>query len=92
MTNPLTRALMEMSEEQVASLYKTTFSSPDAQLCLQDIKNRAYREAPIATDKETGFLINSDNLYFRAGMQSLCFSIESQIDYQPPTKEEFTND
>jgi hypothetical protein len=81
-----------MSEEQIASLYKTIFSTPDGKLCLQDIKDRAYRNAPIAIDALTKTLVEPNQLYLNAGMQLLCLHIEGQIEYQPTVKEEFPND
>lgn len=89
MPNPLTERISRMSDLEVAQLYKTVFSTPDGQLCLQDIKNRSYRDAPVAIDTVTKTLVGHEQLYLNAGMQLLCLHIEGQIEYQlDPQKEQ----
>lgn len=92
MQNQLAETLAHMNEEQIASLYKTVFSTPDGKLCLQDIKDRSYRNAPVAIDGLTKMLVEPNQLYLNAGMQLLCLHIEGQIKYQPTIKQEFSND
>lgn len=92
MSNPYLEKLMMMSEEEIASIYKTVFSSPEGKLCLQDIRNRSYRDAPVALDTDTKTIVGERQIYLNAGMQLLCLHIEGQIEYKPEQKKEFQHD
>ncbi len=77
----LTDKLMELDEETVANLYKQTFSSVEAQLVLEDLKNRSFVKTALPYGQEGD----------RAeGMRQVVLHVESQLNYKPedPTKEE----
>lgn len=76
----LTDKLIKLDEEQLANLYKRVFDSADAQLVLEDLKNRCFYKTSTAHD-------NSHQTYLHEGMRLAILHIETQINYKPQPKE-----
>ena len=70
-----------MNEDQVSNLYKETFSKAEAQLVLEDLKNRCFI-------KTTPFTGTDSWTNFNSGMQAVVLHIEQQIKYKPETNSE----
>lgn len=72
----LTEKLEKLTEEELANLYKKTFISVEAQLVIEDLKNRCFV-------KTTPFAVKDSVTNFNTGMQSVVLHIESQLKYKP---------
>ena len=75
----LTDKLMELKEEEIINLYKRVFDSEDAQLMLEDLKNRCYVNVTSFTGDRQGD--------FNEGMRSVILHIQTQLDYKPQESE-----
>lgn len=92
MSNPQSEALAKMSDEQISSIYKTVFSTPDGKLVLQDIMERSYREGSPAIENDGSLVKDANRLFLNAGMELVCIHIESRLNYKPETQKEFSHD
>lgn len=76
MPNPLQDRLNTLDEDQVAQLYKNVFDSEEAELVLEDLKNRCFA-------KVTSFNGDAIQTCFNEGMRSVLLHIENQINLEP---------
>ena len=80
MPNPLQDKLNTLDEEAVAKLYKTVFDSEEAQLILEDLRNRCFV-------KTTTAIGDPYYTHFYEGMRAAFLHIQTQINYDPEEKE-----
>jgi len=83
----LTDKLFDLTEEDLANVYKRIFDTADGQLMLEDLKNRCYVKSSSA---QYGDIIipHPFSNYFNEGMRSVVLHILSQINYKPKTEGE----
>lgn len=74
--NPQSNKLAELTEEQIAGLYKRVFETTEGQLVLEDLRFRSFVYVPtFEGDAQKGI--------FNEGKRSTVLHIESQIAYVP---------
>jgi hypothetical protein len=71
----LNRKLLEIGDgEGLAALYRRVFNTPEGELVLQDLKNRAFYYLPTV-----GASFIDGEIYFNEGKRSVILSIESRL-------------
>lgn len=72
--NEVRKKLMELTESEIAALYKTVFGTPEGALVLEDLKDRFFWYAPVPL---------GENGQRAIGMIDVIRTIERNKEYTP---------
>jgi hypothetical protein len=82
------KKVLTMSSDELSQAYKTVFGSPDANIVLEDLKNRCYVKVSSAWPNTDAPVNDALTTYINEGMRALYLYIENQINYEPEQKKE----
>lgn len=83
----LTKKLFELSEEDLANLYKEVFGAESGRLVLEDLRNRCF----VKTSTVNAYPFDAGRTATNEGMRTVVLHIDNQINYEP-VKEEPVNE